>query len=573
MRAIPLLILLALSLPAPTLAVDELDFSTVGIYGTAFEFCDFTCLKMFPRPEFYERYAQWIRDADARGQFVMVGLYTYDRVTLKGTIEEYIAKTDELLAALPLDLVDIVFLNEENITWNNGFAIQNALYDHVKQAHPELPVYQWFTPNNTPHAGMGADGWIIDAYGLGGQRFRTYLAKYVATGLPVINCVTASPMIGELQSAQDQVDICREFNIPMFFFAVDDIEGNPVVWLESDDPRLAQWRGWFMRVREMAHSTDTSLLPLPSAQWSYGIPLEVAAAEDGTLEYLDDFSGQKLIDDATIEGLLNTRWDSFGGRLGIDAGTQATFTWHLWSEFEIRAPSVSFALDGAEEAVVSWSADGMTWQGVEPGVPVADFSGRNLWVRLSISAGDDGAWLDDLRITGRNVLPEARVVEIVPQKKRGVFEYVDGFDSTRALHLAEIEGGEFLEWRRGSVGVRGHDGATVRSTLRWHFVAPQAIERAKVLIESYHHKSLAAHNQIGVSLDGETPLLTATTRGLEDANGSYVGTTEFDLSSDERFAGATEFWVHFTMINSAGIHTNGSNDIRRLEVSGALREE
>ena len=33
MRAIPLLILLALSLPAPTLAVDELDFSTVGVYG------------------------------------------------------------------------------------------------------------------------------------------------------------------------------------------------------------------------------------------------------------------------------------------------------------------------------------------------------------------------------------------------------------------------------------------------------------------------------------------------------------------------------------------------------------
>lgn len=131
--------------------------------------------------------------------------------------------------ALPLDLVDIVFLSEENIAWNNGLEIQNALYDHVKAEHPDLPVYQWFTPYDTPHAGLRADGWIIAPYRLNAQDFRTYLMKYVATGLPVINCVNASPSVGAFQSSQDQVDICREFNVPMFFYAVDGIEGSPFI--------------------------------------------------------------------------------------------------------------------------------------------------------------------------------------------------------------------------------------------------------------------------------------------------------------------------------------------------------
>lgn len=551
-------------------AVDALDFSTVGIYGQDFEVCDFTCFKMYPKPENYERYVQWIRDADARGQLVMVGLYTYDRVTLKGPIEEYFAKTDELLDALPLELVDIVFLSEENIAWNNGLAIQNQLYDHVKERHPQLPVYQWFTPYDTPHAGLRADGWIIDPYKLYAQDFRKYLMKYLATGLPVINCVNASPSVGHFQSSQDQVAICREFNIPMFFYAVDGIQGSPYIWRDTDDPRLARWRGWFMRVREMAHSTDTSLLPLPSAQWSYGIPVEVAAGDDATFEYSDDFSGQKLIDDATIEGFGHTRWDAFGERLGVLAGRQATLTWHLWSAFEMREPAVAFALDGAEEAVVSWSADGTAWQGVGPGEVIGDFAGRNLWLRLSVSAGDEGAWLDDLRITGRSALPEERVVRIEPHSRRGAFEYVDDFEAPRALHVAEIEGGEFLEWTRGKVGIRGHDGRQARSTLTWRLVAERPIASAKVAIESYSHRQLSARNEIGVSLDGETPLLTATTSGLEDASGRYVGTVELDLSADERFAEAQELWVHFTMINTAGVKTNVSNDIRRLEVSGTL---
>ncbi len=567
-----LLTLIACSIAAPAAAVEALDFSTVGIYGQDFEFCDFTCFKMFPKQERYERYREWIREADERGQFVMVGLYTYDRVTLKEPIEEYFAKTDELLEALPLDLIDVVFLSEENIYWNNGFEIQNRLYEHVKEGYPDLTVYQWFTPYATPRAGLKTDGWIIDPYRLNAQDFRKYLMKYLHTGLPVINCVNASPSVGDFQSSQDQVDICREFNVPMFFYAVDGMKGSPYIWNDTDDPRLARWRGWFMRVREMCHVTDTSRLPLASARWSYGIPVEVAADESGAFEYTDDFSDQKLIEDATIDGFLNTRWDHHGERLELSPGSDATLTWHLWSAFEMREPRVDFGLDGGADPSVQWSADGNTWQDAAPGEPVGDFAGQNLWVRLTLSGGGEKAWLDDLRISGQNVLPGERVVRLEPHNKRGAFEYVDDFESTRAMHVAQIEGGQFLEWNRGQLRVRGQKGKRVEASLVWHFTSERPIEDALVAVESYSHRSLSAHNEIGVSLDGESPLLTASTSGRESESGRYDGTIEFDLSEDERFADATELWVHFTMINSSGADTNTSNSIKRLEVSGMLAE-
>jgi len=576
-----LLTLLMCAAAAPGFAVDALDFSTVGIYGRDFEVCDFTCFKFYPKPEFYERYVQMVRDADQRGQYVLVGLYTYDRVSLEGPIEEYYRATDELLDALPLELVDIVFLSEENIAWNNGLEIQNQLYDHVK-ANYDLTVYQWFTPYDTPHAGVRADGWIIDPYRYQTQDFRKYLMKWLATGLPVINCVNSSPEVGAFSSSQDQVDVCREFNVPMFFYAVDGMQGSPFIWMQTDDPYLATWRAWFFRVREMCHATDTSALPLPSADWSYGQPVEMAGGEDNRFEYADDFGSQKSIDDATIDGFLSLRWDGFGQRLGVLGGGAATLTWHLWSAFEMRGPSVaaSFApVEGAQaDLAISWSADGNTWQELAAGEPPADFAGQNLWVRLTMSvaggeAGQSAAWLDDFAIRGECVPPEERVVRIEPLNRRGRFEYSDDFEATRALHLAHIDGGEFLEWERGRVGLRGQDGKAARPALRWRFVAERPMRDLRIAIESYSHQQLGAYNEIGVSLDGQNLLVSDTTRGKENASGRYVGTIEFDLADDERFAGATELWLHVTLINTAGVQTGRSNAIHLLEISGTLVDE
>jgi hypothetical protein len=138
------------------------------------------------------------------------------------------------------------------------------------------------------------------------------------------------------------------------------------------------------------------------------------------------------------------------------------------------------------------------------------------------------------------------------------------------MHLAQIEGGERLEWTRGKVQIHGHEGERLAPTLRWHFTSERTMENLTVVIDSYSHRSLGARNEFGISLDGETPLVTATTSGREDSSGRYVGTIEFDLSEDERFEGATELWLHATMINSSAVVTNRSNSIDRVRLSGTM---
>ncbi|MFQ6097934.1 MAG: hypothetical protein ACE5O2_09435, partial [Armatimonadota bacterium] len=563
---------------------DGLDFSRVGIYGTAFDFCDFTVFKfMAPREDAqYERYARLVREATDRGQTVLVGLYTFDRVTHSRPVSEYIANTDALLSHLDPKTIYAVFLSEENVTWNNGLAVLNELYDHVKRKYG-LTVYQWYTPYDVPHPKQKADGWIIDPYRWRSQEFRKYLLKYVLTGKPVINCINASPEIEPWEASQDQVDVCREFNIPMFFYCVDPEKGSPYIWLRSDDPRLARWRSWFFETRAMAHATDASRLPLPSADYSPGRPVEVAGDEDGRFQYVENFGGLTFVDDATINRFRSIRWDGQREALALiargDRPVSASLAYHLFSEFEMRRPSVEarFEATDASRATLrlSMSRNGRDWRDVRVGEPLPDFAGRNVWVRFAMSAdegrrGQPAAWLREFAIRGECVPPAAREVRLVPFGRGTAVEYRDDFQAQRYLHLARIEGARDLQWQRGRLGIRGADGRTVRATLRWKFTADRPLRDIRVAIESYSHRLLGAHNEFGVSLDGANVVATQTTTGKEAQNGRYVGTIEFDLSENPRFKDVSEFWVHAAMINSAGKRTNPSNDLRLLRVSARL---
>ncbi|HID06861.1 MAG TPA: hypothetical protein EYP10_06905, partial [Armatimonadetes bacterium] len=192
-----------------------------------------------------------------------------------------------------------------------------------------------------PHPKLRADGWIIDPYGFDRKRFRRYLMKYLVTGKPVINCITASPDPGAPFgiTSQEQVDVCREFNVPMFFYCVDPKWGSPAVWLHSDDPAIAKCREWLLKVVDEAHRTDTTQLPLSTANYSTGQPIEVAGDENNHFVYLDDFSTLQFVDDATIRGFLNLRWDGIAESLSVEPRDQRVnsvqLIYHFQSEFEM----------------------------------------------------------------------------------------------------------------------------------------------------------------------------------------------------------------------------------------------
>ncbi|MBM3475292.1 MAG: hypothetical protein FJX75_18680, partial [Armatimonadetes bacterium] len=411
----------------------RLDFRDIGIYGTLYDFCTFTVYKFQATddPASLQHIRQMVHDAHEAGKFTLVGLYTFDRVTHKEPLDVYGRQTDQVLDALDLSEVDAFFLSEENVTWNNGLAILNGLYDHVKSRYPG-PVYQWYTNPDVPHAKQRADGWIIDPYGFRHTEFRRYLMKYLVTGKPVIACLNASEDVASWESSQDQAMACAELNVPMFFYGVDRELGAPNIWRGSDEPGLASWRGWVYRVREFQQSPGmvSAAKPFASAAFSPGRPVEVAGDLNGEATYVETFDSVRFVDDSTIEGFLGLRWSGEDETLSVPptAPAPAALTYHLFSLLPLSGAAVT----ADPESAVELSTDGLTFR---PGASTpADWQGRNVWVRLTLAPGST---LREWSLKGRVVPPAERAVVLQPV--RGQCHYEDGFSAPRYLQLAEVD--------------------------------------------------------------------------------------------------------------------------------------
>ncbi len=572
---------------------ERLDFSTIGIYGTVFDFCDYSVFKMMPQddPGKYGHYGDMVDRTWKEGKLNLVGLYCFDRVQYKKPIAEAKRMADEMLAALDLGQVYAVFLSEENVTWNGGLDYLNELYDYIKARHPTLPVYQWYSMPMLPHPKQRADGWIIDPYGFTRERFRRYLQKYLALGLPVIDCINASERPDFGQDSFDQVEVCREFNVPMFFYAVDNKLGSPAIWLRSDDPELKRRREWVQQVAARAHQTDTSKLPLETAEFSTGQPVELGGDEHGRDRYEEDFGQEGFLDDATIRGFTRLRWDGRQETLSFvpraERSSEVELVYHFVSSFELSAPEAE--VDGradlrGAELELALSINGWRFEhgsgfagGPEAGKfalrsSAADdekFKGREFWVRLrgKLPAARAGACtLDGLKVVCAVALPDRREVVLKPDEE-GAVSYREDFGSQKFRHLAELDNAARIEWHRGSIATRGVAGHSNVAGIRQKFVCARPVRSIHLTARCFAHRSLGSSNEIGLSLDGKAPLLRAKTSGREDKTGRFVGTLELDAATDKRFAGVKEFWVHLIMRNSSGVKTNVSNRFEWFKVS------
>ena len=600
--------LLSLAVPAvagePPAARLRLDASHIGVYGTLFEFCDFSVYKLAysgqrAKPERLKPFRRLLHDAAAKGKRNLVGLYTFDRIRHSRPVAEYLANTDAVLDAIDLGDVYAVFLSEENVTWNHGLKVLNALYDHVKKRHPELPVYQWLTAPDVPHPKLKADGWLYDLYGASREVSRRKLAKHIVTGKPLVMCINASPSVALLEEpkgyavSQAQVDICRELNVPMFFFCVDSKWGSPYIWLRSEDKGIVPWRRWLLGVVNQAHRTDTGKLPMPSAQYSTGRPIEAAGDEANRYELRDGFATLQFVDDANIMGLLNLRWDGMAERLHFEpqAGNMATveLQYHFTSEFEMS--DIAAKLTGKSMGApvrLALSVTGHSW----PHEAAADkpqafalnaqgagepkFRGREFWVRIRgevdprkrrVAAGH----LDSLEVTCRVAPPERREVALKPDEKGSVL-YRDDFASQKHLHLAHVTNKKELEWRRGMLGTHGVKGRANTVSLRWKCVSQQPLANVKVRLAcSAHQHALGASNALAVSLDGKTALAEESTRDKpKNRHGQFRGTLALDLATDPRCRGIRQFWVHVRMHNGCGVKTRTSNVLDSLEIEATV---
>ncbi len=141
-----------------------------------------------------------------------------------------------LFDAIDPDLIYAVTLDEENIYWHGWGTALTELYHRCKKRWPDLPVYQWWTPMQVPNVraqsgwvALPADGWVIDLYGQRREVFEKKLVQSLETNKPVIHIAWASPTWtdwmgaaswedGGRQVFDDQVEVCRSYNVPVGYF-------------------------------------------------------------------------------------------------------------------------------------------------------------------------------------------------------------------------------------------------------------------------------------------------------------------------------------------------------------------
>jgi hypothetical protein len=203
----------------------------------------------------------------------------------------------------------------------------------------------------------------------------------------------------------------------------------------------------------------------------------------------------------------------------------------------------------------------------------AAVSGRELWVRASVT-GVGRSVLDQLRVTCRTALPERREVRLAPDPE-GKITYVEDFASRKYLHLAEIQGKDTLDWKRGGLSTHGVQGRANTVELKWKFVSDKPLTGLKVVVEGMANgPNLGGTNTAGLSLDGQTILVSDTTAGKEAparAQGWFREPLTLDATARPEFASVREFYLHLTMSNTFTKLTATSNRITKFTVSAGIR--
>ena len=579
-----------------------LSFRTVGFYGIHLPVGDFAFLKFsYSGPaddKNIEPYNALLEEIAQAGQKAIVGLYTFDRITYSKPVEEYVRNTEALVDKLRRDLICAFCLGEENVTWNNGLAILNALYETVKR-RTDLPCYQWLTVPDPPHPKLAADGWIFDAYGYRREEFRRHLAKFVVTGLPVMACVNAtspktawaaeSTLVGEPGSpAEEQMRICREFNVPVFFYAVGNHWGNVHEWFRDDEETTARSRQWALEWISRAHAEPAGTLPLPAAEYLASRPLEVCGGADNSFQVRSAFDDVSFLDHAGVEGLRNLRWDGREEKLFVEgegAAGRAVLYWHLTSPFDmeaLRAEVSGAAGKNARIAVglcptlVHWHGQAVQAEAEEAGFTASaslpdDWHGRDAWLMLEMSLAPGGhIVLDTVEIRGRTRPPVDKTILLRPGLEAEVL-YRDDFVSPKLLHIAEIDRPEELHWQPGGWHITGAEGGSNRVKVRVKFVADEPLLEGEVRIGAVAWtRDHAARIVASLSADGERPLVTRDTAKLpqDEQYARFSGVISLPLAEATELSKAQEFWLLLDFVNDSGVKAGPSATIRFLEVRG-----
>ena len=348
------------------------------------------------------------------------------------------------------DWLYAVTLDEERVYWNGWSDALSRLYHRVKARWPDLPVYQWWTPMEVPDVravgdgwvALPADGWVIDLYGEPRRKFEKKLLKALETGKPVVHIAWASPTWlrwsgadtweGGRRVMDDQIDVCRAYNVPVAYFCTQnkevDKEGNKIFGIRwgwhAKDPVVRRFYGELEAlVMNFRHVPEASIgyrtLDAKTFDWaraseapvgvSYGLDekgrkqatiecdLAPVPAEPGTYQLPMSDSSPWL----AVECILDDSARRLDGRLRVrgvkDKQFRVPIVFRIESERSVSLQGITARLSVTKElggsAILSWSADGTNWkqpvsvdraQSLTVNLPGEKFGTDPVWVRVEL---------------------------------------------------------------------------------------------------------------------------------------------------------------------------------------------
>jgi len=328
------------------------------------------------------------------------------------------------------------------------------------------------------------------------------------------------------------------------------------------------------------------MAPRLEGDHSVGRVIEVGGRSDLGYEYHEHFNRPGALDDPAIES---------GSSLSLDPTTQAlliqgpesgrqrvTLSYRFTSPFPMKelVGELEGEIQGSEADAVQLmlSPNGREY-GFAPhayGRPNGNAfrlttvgsdrfeDSHGFWVRIAADLGPKSSVVVRGFRTACRVKPPWRPQVTLQPQEDGLAIYRETFQSTRLIHLAEIENGSALEWDAGRMFIRGQRSGPVRVAVRQRFVTPVPLRAIVVRVRNAANRQEGgAANLVGLSLDGQSLVVREATPA---SAGLFEGETEVRLDDPARLAEARQFFLHIELSNRAGAPAIPSNWVSCIEV-------
>lgn len=491
-------------------------------------------------------------------------------------VEEFLAEVDES------ELYGIT-LGEEHIYWNGREDHLNALYEKIKVNHPDLPIFQWYSPSkalSTPgisgFPNLNADGWVSDEYFLDQPNMEKSMRAYIIQQKPILNVIWAGgerqPVPYVQQRFDEQVSVQQKYNIPASYFTYsgDPGSGDPGLWgfkPDVDPITAARFENVLSAAKSAASYTGPDVASWDVVPWEIpAIELAFHSQSDATPCYTEDYSSDRVlrvINDTNITGFANLRWDSSPVELRPRKAGQAksSVAYSFVSAFpltELRVSAPGFITGGTDGAVSLSVRDSegnilrtttMTPSGsMDIVVPGASFPGRAFQVvytmtGIAASAGDVLAGVKSIEVDADVVIPPRKAVDLEAGADNSV-SFEEDLSGMSIYHTGKFTNIDKIFY--SPLGLRANSKPGVLEVVQ-EFSSSNDILLSKLRIEGSADETSPSKATvgIGISLDGINVLSHA------QSSGKFDGEMELDLSNLS--IKANSFFVHLSLKGGYGL--------------------